>query len=41
MSMRGCCHISMKQHPRNDYHFVLFFLGKLENVLFKNFITTH
>ena len=36
MSKRSCCHIPMKQYPKNDYYFV-FFLGKLANVLLRNF----
>ena len=37
MSKRSCCHIPMKQYPKNDYYFVFFFLGKLANVLLRNF----
>ena len=36
MSKRSCCHIPMKQHPKNDYHFV-FFLCKLANVFIEEF----
>ena len=41
MSKHSCYHINMQWHPKNNYHFVSFFLGKLANVLLRNFITTH
>ena len=37
MSKHSCYHIYMYKHPKNDYHFVSFFLGKLGIVLLRNF----
>ena len=40
MSKRSCCHIPTKSHPKTITT-LYFFLGRLANVLLRNFITTH
>ena len=37
MSKRSCCHIPMKLHPKKKITTLFFFLGKVANVLLRNF----